>query len=111
MSADSRNRPAEGSRLPGEIVEDILSSERRRALLSCLVDCGEAMAVEDLAAAVRARERGVAVDVVDAEDRRAVREDIYERHLPKLTATGVVEYDSMHGTVRLSNRRVGRRLG
>jgi len=97
MPADPRNGTAQGSHLPGEVVEDILSSERRRVMLSCLADCDGKMVVEDLAAAVCAAEGRP----IDEAARREAREDIYDRHLPKLTATGVVEYDSMREAIEL----------
>lgn len=88
--------------LPERVVADLLASDRRRRLLACLADRGGCLPVTDLAAAVAARETGTDVETVDPERHRAVREEIYERHLPKLTATGVVEFDSMRGTVTLS---------
>lgn len=89
-------------RLPERVVSDLLSSDRRRRLLGCLEDHGGCLPVTDLAAAVAAREAGTDAETVDPERHRAVRAEIYERHLPKLTATGVVEFDSMRGTVTLS---------
>jgi len=97
MPADPQNGTAQGSHLPGKVVEDILSSERRRVMLSCLADCDGKMVVDDLAAAVCAAEGRP----VDEATRREAREDIYDRHLPKLTATGVVEYDSMREAIEL----------
>jgi hypothetical protein len=91
--------------LPERVVADLLASDRRRRLLGCLEDHGGCLPLTDLAAAVAAREAGVEPGAVDPERHRAVREEVYERHLPKLTATGVVEFDSMRGTVTL--RRAG----
>ena len=88
-------------RLPEQVVTDLLSSERRRRLLRCLEDHGACLPVTDLAAAVAAKEAGIDIEAVDPERHQAVRNEIYERHLPKLTATGVVEFDSMRGTVTL----------
>jgi len=89
-------------RLPERVVTDLLSSDRRRQLLACLEEHGGCLPVTDLAAAVAAQETGVELEAVDPQRHRAVREEIYERHLPKLTATGVVEFDSMRGTVALT---------
>ncbi len=99
MAANSRNGRARGSDLPGEVVEDILASERRRAMLSCLADADGPVVFDDLVGAVRASE-GRAEPVED-DGGGEVRQEIYDRHLPKLTATGVVEYDSMCETVEL----------
>ena len=98
MAANSRNGRAQGTDLPGDVVEDILASQRRRAMLSCLADADGPVVVEDLVGAVCAAE-GRATGAGDAGE--GVREDVYDRHLPKLTATGVVEYDSMCETVEL----------
>jgi hypothetical protein len=88
-------------RLPETVVEDLLASSRRRHLLACLDEHGGRMVVADLARAVAAREAGVEPAAVDREQCRRVREDIYGRHLPKLTATRVVDFDSMRGAVTL----------
>jgi hypothetical protein len=110
MATDSQNSPAGRDRLPREVIEDILASERRRVMLSCLENSGGPVAVTDLAAAVGAHDGETTPVGVDEKRRRAVREDIYERHLPKLTATGAVEYDSMCGTVRLVEDGLAREL-
>jgi hypothetical protein len=91
-----------GEGLPERVVADLLASDRRRRLLDCLADHGGSLPLTDLAAAVAAREAGTDIETVDPERHQAVRGEIYERHLPKLTATGVVEFDSMRGTVTLS---------
>jgi len=101
MAADTGDRETRESHLPPAVIEDILASDRRRRLLTCLADDG-AMTVDDLAAAVCADEQGVSSDTVEASERRRVREELYDRHLPKLTATGVVEYDSMRERVELA---------
>lgn len=94
MAANSRS--GQGTELPGDVVADILASEQRRAMLSCLTDAEGPVVVDDLAAAC-VREDSAGADAETGE----VRADIYDRHLPKLTATGVVEYDSMCETVEL----------
>lgn len=95
--------------LPEHVVADLLSARRRRHLLACLEDAGGPVPVTDLAAAVAAREDDTDPGAVGPERHRNVRAEIYERHLPKLTATGVVEFDSMRGTVSLKERLPGRR--
>ena len=107
MATDSQRGNTWQHDLPGAVVEDILDSQRRRLVLACLADSDGAMVVGDIAAAVCARE---GVDSTDHEMRAAVERDIYERHLPKLTATGVVEYDSMRGAVDLLDEDLVERL-
>jgi hypothetical protein len=106
MAVDSRNGRVGGSDLPGEVVADILSADRRRVMLRVLAEAEESVIVEDLAAAVAAREGETDLGSVDPETRRAVRDGIYDRHLPKLLATGVVEFDSMRCAVRLVDESV-----
>lgn len=98
MSPDTHPREPE---VPAEVLEDVLSAPRRRLVVRALAEREEPVALADVAAVVCAGERGTPASAVTAEDRRAVREDIYDRHLPKLTATGLVEFDSMRGTLQL----------
>jgi len=98
---DRATEVATDADLPAVVVEDLLSSPRRRCLLAVLDERGEAV-VADLCALVRARERDEDVADVDRAERRAVRDDLFAAHIPKLTATGVVEYDSKVGTVTLA---------
>ncbi|NLV10962.1 hypothetical protein ACAH01_07400 [Halomicrobium sp. HM KBTZ05] len=92
--------------LPEQVVADLFASERRRFAVEILAERDGPMALDDLAAAVRARERGIEPAAVPDRERRSVRDAFFERHLPKLTATGVVEYDSMVATVALADDAV-----
>jgi hypothetical protein len=85
--------------LPTAVVEDLLACNRRRQLLWCLHQRGEPVAVDDLATILVASETDTDPTRVTADRRRSMREEIYQEHLPKLTATGAVEFDSMRGTV------------
>jgi hypothetical protein len=90
--------------LPEAVVEDILAAERRRTALSILAERDEPVVIDDLAATVLAHERGTEPDAVPRSDRKVARDEFFARHLPKLTATGVVKYDSMVGTLRLADQ-------
>ncbi|WP_424003966.1 DUF7344 domain-containing protein [Haloarcula salina] len=87
--------------LPDAVVSDLLDDEHRRRALSILAARGEPMVVDDLAAAILAAERNVEPDAVPDTDRRALADELYTEHLPKLTATAVVSYDSVVGRVEL----------
>ena len=101
MATMATEQPAESRRerggdvegLPAAVIEELVASPRRRALLAELRDRGEAVPVDDLAA------RLVDSDRPSREERRAARTEIYQEHLPKLTPTGVVAFDSLLGTV------------
>lgn len=87
-------------RLPAAVIEDLLASPRRRALLERLHEEGS-MPVDDLATRLAARS-GTGEEIT-ASERRATRTEIYQDHLPKLTATGVVNFDSLLGRVELQD--------
>jgi hypothetical protein len=74
------------------VIEELLAAPRRRVVLRVLVDRGGPVPVDDLA-------RELTGDAASRAERRAARTEIYQEHLPKLTATGVVAFDSMLGTV------------
>jgi len=98
MATPTRD-PGDDGAPPGPVLEDLLADDRCERLLRILRERAEPMVVDDLAAAVCAAETGPGDPPVAAERRRAVRADIFERHLPKLTAIDAVDYDSMVGTV------------
>jgi DNA-binding transcriptional ArsR family regulator len=90
-------------RLPDDAVADLLASERRRRIFAVLRGTDGPLAVTDLAQRIATLEatsdgeRGAEVASADT-----LREEIYQNHLPKLTATDVVTYDSLVGTVELA---------
>jgi len=92
--------------IPEEVLQDLLESPRRCHLLAHLADADDEKVLTDLAAAVAAAEEGCEPGSVGDEKRCSVREDLFERHLAKLTAIGIVEYDSMLGTVSLARPSV-----
>jgi hypothetical protein len=108
---DERNSSAEGSesaeavgaRLPASAVADLRASGRRRRALTCLADCDGPIPVSDLARLVVAAERGKGPGDVSVDVAERVRTDLFQRHLPKLIATGVVSYNSLVGTVELAS--------
>jgi len=87
--------------LPAAVVEDLLADETRRVALTILAERDEPMVVESLATAVRAAIDDTSVDAVSRREREAMREELFTEHIPKLTATDVLEYNSMLGTVEL----------
>jgi hypothetical protein len=98
MATDSQNRSVSGVGLPPEVVEDILAAPRRRAVLECLADAEDGLVMDELVKRVIDREGSD----VEGEKYERVRANIYDDHLPKLTATGVVTYDSMRECVALA---------
>jgi DNA-binding transcriptional ArsR family regulator len=101
MATTSSNGDRTEQELPEEVVADLLSDDTRRRALSILADRGEPVVVADLAAAVLAAQRDVEPAAVPDTDRDELTEELFTEHLPKLTATDVVTYDSMVGTVEI----------
>ncbi len=98
-----------GFGVPREVVEDLFASRRRRLLVACL---GEGTAsINDLATEVVAREQGIDPEDVTPEQRQAAVDELYQVHLPELTATGIVDYDSMRGTAELATPAVLQHIG
>ncbi|WP_135365431.1 DUF7344 domain-containing protein [Halosimplex halophilum] len=67
---------------------DLLAAERRRTVLAVLTERGAPIALDDLAAAVAAREGG---DPHAATDRFAV--SLHHVHLPRMDDLDVVDYN------------------
>jgi hypothetical protein len=105
----NHDRPGAGVGLPPPVVEDLLAAERRRHLLAILAERGEPVALLDLAGQILARQEGVPRADVAREARRQLCERLFQTDLPKLTATGVVDYDSAMGTVELVSPELGER--
>ena len=110
---DGRPRGHGAGRLPTSVVEDLLDSARRRHLVAVLDEADGPLSVAEVARKVRAREHNTTPDAVSDDAVHETCEDIYEEHLPKLTAVEVVTYDSLVGTVELStdDRRLISRTG
>ncbi|MBX0323564.1 hypothetical protein EGH21_11040 [Halomicroarcula sp. F13] len=106
MATRGTDDDSDPAALPDSVVDDLLEADSRRLALSILDERDRPVVVGDLAAAVVARRRGVPESAVSDVDREAMREELFTEHIPKLTATGVVEYDSMVGTVELRRRGI-----
>lgn len=94
MASGERRSSAD---VPAEVLESALSDPRRRQILRILREQDEPLPLIDVAAAVRANELDTTPSAVSATERRDVCEEIFCRHLPKLRAIGLVEYDSRLG--------------
>ena len=85
-------------RLDADAAFALLSNRRRRRLLCLLVRSGETHSLRALAHEIVAR----------AEDDGAYRSvyvSLYQSHVPRLAAVGVVDYDEAARTVRLADDR------
>ncbi|WP_415381866.1 hypothetical protein [Halosimplex sp. TS25] len=102
MTSEEEAEPNNGSELPESVIADLRADGRRRRVLDRLAESERPLPVSDLARRVAAAEEAGAVEEVSRETADPVRRDIFQRHLPKLTATGVVRYDSLLATVELA---------
>lgn len=87
--------------LPSAVVRDLFAADSCRRALSILARRGEPMVVEDLARAVVADREDCPPSAVTTADRDAMADELLTEHIPKLTATRVLRYDSMLGAVEL----------
>jgi hypothetical protein len=84
-------------------VFDILSNRRRRYTLHYLLGRSDrTVQMGDLASQIAAWESGVTTDELSYADRKTVHTALYQFHVPKLDALGVVDYDPKRGAVELT---------
>ncbi|MGB9954108.1 DUF7344 domain-containing protein [Haloarcula marismortui] len=106
MATTSSNGGRTGQGLPEDVIADLLSNDTRRRALSILADRDEPVVVSDLAASVLAAERDIEPAAVPDTAKAELTEELFTEHLPKLTATDIVAYNSMVGTVEIQQRDV-----
>jgi len=100
--ATRRSETDGGIGLPTPVVEDLLADDTRREALSILAAEAEPVVVESLAAELVARRDDCTRADVSRDDRDEMCAELFTEHIPKLTATDVLTYDSMVGTVELT---------
>jgi hypothetical protein len=92
-----------GSRTVETSADDIfhlLQNSRRRDVLAYLEET-EQTTLRELAEHIAASENGVSVAGLRSAQRKRVYISLYQTHLPKLAAHGVIDYDKSRGTVAL----------
>jgi hypothetical protein len=87
--------------VPEQAKTDLLASDRRCRLLRTLATAGGEASVRDLAAQIASQETGRPVERIDPDTVESLRYEIYDQHIPKLAATGVIEYDSLLDKLRM----------
>lgn len=95
---------ATSSGLSSEVVFEILSNRRRRMVLYYLRQHDGSATVNELARQIAALEDDVPVEELTSQQQKRVYVSLYQTHLPKLDSTGMIEYDSDAGEVRLADR-------
>lgn len=82
-------------------VFDVLKNERRRAVIQYLHDHGGSADLSDVAEHIAARENDTPVRQLTSQERKRVRIALYQCHLPRMDALGVVDFDKDRGTIEL----------
>lgn len=103
----SNDRPADADvndagALSPDAVHQLLSSRRRRDVLQYLKNVEAVTTIGDLVVRIAAWEHDVPVEEVTAEQRKRVHISLYQSHLPKLAAEGVIDYDRDRGRIGLA---------
>ena len=104
MSA--QQSPTGSTTVPEDVIGELLDSHRRCFLIDHLAREDSGVVVEDLVAAISAAEEGCDPSAVDDRTRTEIRAELFQQDIPKLAATGVVEYDSMLDKLRLQSSEV-----
>lgn len=81
---------------------DALAHARRRQTLRILDATESPMALDDLALELTIREQEAPASRIDEDQTQRCSIALYHRHLPKLAAAGMVEFDTDQQTVTLN---------
>lgn len=90
--------------LSPDVVFEILSSRRRRMVLYILRQEGDTATVNELAERIASLENDIPVKQLTSQQQKRVYVSLYQTHLPKLDATGIIDYDADEGEVALTSR-------
>ncbi|MGM0684006.1 MAG: DUF7344 domain-containing protein [Halobacteriota archaeon] len=93
--------PGDDRTLTQTDVFDVLKNERRRAVIRYLHDHDGSADLSEIAEHIAAGENDTPVRQLTSQERKRVRIALYQCHLPRMDALGVVEFDKHRGTVAL----------
>lgn len=85
-----------------DVVFEILTNSRRRAILRYLDDASDGATKGELADQIAAEENDKSVDELRSQERKRVYVSLYQFHLPKMESTGVIRIENDR-TVRLDD--------
>lgn len=88
-------------RLSDDEMFEVLYNDRRRRILTYLLDHDGASTVGEMAEHIAARENDTTVQLLSSYERKRVYVGLYQNHLPMMDDVGIVDYDKNRGTVRL----------
>lgn len=94
--SDPDAAPRTDSDVNADDVFDVLSNARRRSVITYLHDADDVVELTELVDWIRTREP----DRSEEDHREAVAIALHHVHLPKLAASGVIDYDPRSRTIR-----------
>lgn len=86
-----------------DLAYDILSSSRRRFVISALRSEGGTMELNELSERLAAWENDTRVEDLTDQQIKRIYVSLYQTHIPKLSEAGVVSYDQQTGQIRLES--------
>ena len=101
--ADNTAAAAADAPLPLDQVFGILKNQRRRRVLQMLQHADDKVSLSDLAEQIAAWENDKEVKQITSSERKRVYVGLYQCHLPKMDAMGVIDFNKPRGTVELGD--------
>jgi hypothetical protein len=100
----AREHTGENWTISQSTIFEILSSRRRRMVLSLLRGAEEPVDLATLTEQIASEETNQPVDEVPPQARKRVYVSLYQTHLPRLEDAGLIDYDTETGTITRSKR-------
>lgn len=101
--SDKARAPFSDSEVAKDTLFDLLSSPRRRYILYYLHEESSETTLQELADEVGAWEYEKAVADLTRPESKRVYVSLYQTHIPKLAKSGIIEYDSDSGEIKLTD--------
>jgi hypothetical protein len=101
---DKEDAAAQNQELSKSEVFELLSADRRQAVLLYLNGTDGTADLGELSEHIASQECGCRRAELSSQQRKRVYVGLYQCHLPKMADAGVIDYDSDRGTVALNDR-------
>lgn len=92
------------NRLSKSEVFELLSADRRQAVLIYLDATDGSTTLGEMAEHIACKECGCSRSELTSQQRKRVYVGLYQCHLPKMSEAGVIDYNSDRGTLSLGDR-------
>ena len=89
------------TRLPLDVIFDLLANERRRRVVRYLLSESESTTLGELAEHIAAIENDKPESALSSTERKRVYISLYQSHLPKMDDAGAIEFDENRKTVEI----------